>query len=60
MGKTKTISSEVRNETKVSHISTLIQHSLEIPSNKNKTGRRNKRNTNKKGRSQTIPVLQMT
>jgi hypothetical protein len=35
-----------------------IQHSLGIPSQSNKTERRNKRNTNRytKGRSQTIPI----
>jgi hypothetical protein len=35
----------VRNETRVS---TLIQHSLGIPGQNNKTGRRNKRNLNRK------------
>jgi hypothetical protein len=35
---------------------TLIQHFLEIPSQSNKIGRRNKKNTNRKGRSQTILI----
>jgi hypothetical protein len=43
-------------ETRVSTLSTLIQHSLGIPSQSNKTGRRDKRNSNRKGRSQTIPI----
>jgi hypothetical protein len=54
--KTETISSKVRNETRVSTRSTVIQHSLRIPSQSNNTGRRNKKNTNKKGRCQTIPI----
>jgi hypothetical protein len=37
-------------------LSIFIQHSLGITSQNNKTGRRNKRNTNRKGRSQTIPI----
>jgi hypothetical protein len=53
-GKTETISSKVSSETRVSTLSTPIQHSLEIPSQKNKTGRLNKRNTNMKGRNKTI------
>jgi hypothetical protein len=35
---------------------TLIQHSLGIPSQNSKIGRRNKRNTNWKRSSQTIPI----
>jgi hypothetical protein len=46
----------VKNKTRVSSLSTLIQHSLRIPSYSNKTGRRNKRNSNRKGRSQAIPI----
>jgi hypothetical protein len=38
----KTISSKVRNKTRVSTLSTLIKHSLGIPSQSNKAGRRNK------------------
>jgi hypothetical protein len=53
--KTENISSKTRNETKVSTLSTLIQHSHGIPSQINKIRRRNKRNKNCKGSSQTIP-----
>jgi hypothetical protein len=41
----------------VSTLSTLIQHCHRIPRQSNKLGRRNKRNSNRKGRSQTIPIL---
>jgi hypothetical protein len=51
-GETETISFKVRNEKRVSTFSTLIQHSLGIPTQSNKTGRRNKRNTKRKGKSQ--------
>jgi hypothetical protein len=47
---------KARNETRLFTLSTLIQHSLEIHSQNNEIGRRNKRNTNRKGRSQTIPI----
>jgi hypothetical protein len=47
MGKTETTSSKVKNETRVSTLSTLIQRSLGIPRQSNKTGRRNKRNINR-------------
>jgi hypothetical protein len=46
------------SETRVSTLSTLIQHSFGIHSQINKTRRRNKRNSNRKGKSQ-IPYLQM-
>jgi hypothetical protein len=49
-GKTKTIFSNVRNEARVSTLSTLIQHSPGIPSQSNKKERRNKRNSNRKRR----------
>jgi hypothetical protein len=55
-GKTKAISSKIRNETRVSTLSTLTQHRLVIPSQRNKTGRRNKRNTDSKEKNQTIPI----
>jgi hypothetical protein len=48
MGK-DTISSKVRNKIRVSILSTLIQHSFGIPNQSNKIGRRNKRNSNRKG-----------
>jgi hypothetical protein len=46
-GKTETISPKLRNEIRLPMVSTPIQHSLGIPSQSNKTGRRTKRNTNK-------------
>jgi hypothetical protein len=54
-GKTETISSKFRNKTKVS---TLIQHSLGISSQRNKT-QRNKRNIKERKKS-NYPCLQMT
>jgi hypothetical protein len=45
--KTEAISPKVRNEMMVPTLSTPIQHNLGIPSQSNKTGRRNKRNTNR-------------
>jgi hypothetical protein len=53
MAKTKTISSKVRNKTRVSTLSTVIQHSLVSPGQRNKTGRRNKKKSKRNGRSQT-------
>jgi hypothetical protein len=55
-GKTETISSKVRNETRVSTFSTLIKYGLGNPSQSNKTGKINKKNSKRKGRSQTVPV----
>jgi hypothetical protein len=59
--KTQTILSEVRNKTRVFFprvlFSTPIQYSLGIPSQSNKTGRRNRRNTNWKRSSQIIHIL---
>jgi hypothetical protein len=37
-------------------LSPLLLNSLGIPNHSNKTGRRNKRNTNWKGKSQAIPI----
>jgi hypothetical protein len=45
----------VKDETRLPTLSPHIQCSLEISSQSNKKGRRNKRNTIK-GRSQTIPI----
>jgi hypothetical protein len=45
--KTETIYSKVRNKTRLSTLSTPIQHSIGIPSQSNKTGRRHKRNTHR-------------
>jgi hypothetical protein len=55
-GKTENISSKVKKETRVSTLFTLIKfNSFGIPS-QNKTGRRNKKNSNRKGSSQTTPI----
>jgi hypothetical protein len=53
-GKIETISSKVRNETRVFTLFTVIQHILIIPSQSNKTGRKNKRTTNYKSSGQVI------
>jgi hypothetical protein len=50
--KTEILSSKVRNETKVSILPTLIQYSTENPIQSNKARERNKRNSNREGRSQ--------
>jgi hypothetical protein len=67
----KKTSSEVRKKTRVSTFPTLIQHHPGIPnlSNKahhpgipnlsNKAERRNKRNSNRKERIQTIPICRL-
>jgi hypothetical protein len=49
----KSFTLKVRNEARVFILSTLIQQSFGIPNQSNKTGR-NKRNSNRKGRSQII------
>jgi hypothetical protein len=48
MEKTETIPPKIRNETRVPTLPSPIQHHLGILSHSNKTGRRNKRNTNRK------------
>jgi hypothetical protein len=48
LGKTETISSKLRKESRESTVFPLIQHNLVISSQSNKIGRRNKRNTNLK------------
>jgi hypothetical protein len=47
-GKTETISSKVMNEIRVSILSTLTQRTSRIPCQSNKTGRKNKMNSNRK------------
>jgi hypothetical protein len=59
MGKTETISSKVRNKTRVSPLSSLGQHSPGIINQRNKTERRNKMNSNTKGRSQAISICNL-
>jgi hypothetical protein len=54
MGKTETISSKIRDEVRVFTPPTLIQHSIEIPIQSNKTGERNTKNSNREGRSQIV------
>jgi hypothetical protein len=46
-GKTETISSKVRNETRMPTFPSPIQCSLGIPSQSDKARKRNKRNTNR-------------
>jgi hypothetical protein len=55
-GKTGTISSKIRNKARVPTLPTLIQHSVRIPSQSNKIGERNTRDSNREGRSQIIPI----
>jgi hypothetical protein len=49
MGKNETISSKIRNEKKVSTLTTLIQYSTGISSQSNKTEERNKAHSYRKG-----------
>jgi hypothetical protein len=58
-GNLKPLPLKVRNKTRMSTLSSPIQYSHGILSHRNKSGRRNKRNTNWTGSSQTIPYLQM-
>jgi hypothetical protein len=57
MGKNEIISSKVKNKTRVSTLLTLIQYSTGIPNQNNKTRERNKRDSNREGRSQIIPIF---
>ena len=54
--KAESISSKIRNKTKMSTLATSIQHSSGSPSHNNQTRERNKRNPNWKGRSKTLTV----
>jgi hypothetical protein len=56
MSKTETIFAKIRNETKVSILSTLIQYSDWILSQSSKARERNQRDKTKKERSQIIPI----
>jgi hypothetical protein len=56
----QTISSKVRNETRVPTLCTPTQHSLGIPSQSKKAGRRNRRNINKYRKKSKYSYLQMT
>jgi hypothetical protein len=53
---TETIPTKVKKETRIPAFSTPIQYNFGIPSQSNKAKVRNKRNSNRKGRSQTIPI----
>jgi hypothetical protein len=55
--KTETICSKIRNESGISTLPTLIQYSAGIPSQRNKTGERNTRDSNREGRSSIVPVF---
>ena len=48
--KTKSIPSKIRNKTRVSTLTTVIQHSFEIPSYSNQRRKRNERNPVQKRR----------
>jgi carbonic anhydrase len=55
-GKTETISSKDRNETRVSTLPTLIQYSFGIPSQSNIIGERDKMDWRRKNKSLIIPI----
>ena len=55
-GKTESISSKIRNRTRMSTLTTTIQHSFGSPSDGNQRRKRNERNTNWKRRSKTVTV----
>jgi hypothetical protein len=57
LGKTETNFSKLRKEAMVFTIPTFIQYSTGIPSQKNMTEGRNKRNSNKEGRNQIVLTL---
>ena len=54
--KTESISSKIRNKTRMSTLTTIIQHSFGSPSHGNQRRKRNKRNTNQDGRSKTVTI----
>jgi hypothetical protein len=58
LAKTETIASKIRNEAKVSTVSTLIWHCAGIPSQSNKTGERNSRDSNRERRSEIVKLIQ--
>ena len=53
---TESIPSKIRNKTRVSTITTIIQHSSESPSYSNQRRKRNKRNLDHKRRSKPLTV----
>ena len=54
--KIESISSKIRNKTRVPALSTIIQHSFGNPSHRNKRQKINKRNPDWKRRSKTLIV----
>ena len=54
--KLKALSPKIRNQTRVSTLATIIQHSSGIPSYSNQRRKRNKRNPDWKRRSKTLTV----
>ena len=53
--KLKAFPLKIRNKTRMSTLTTIIQHSFGSPSHGNQRRKRNKRNTNWKRRSKTVP-----
>ena len=54
--KTKSFPPKIRNKTRMSTFTISIQHSIGSPSHSNQTRKRNKRNPNWKGGSETVTV----
>ena len=54
--KTESISSKIRKKTRMSTLTTIIQHSFGSPSHGNQRRKRNKKNTNWKRRSKTVTL----
>ena len=55
-GKTETISTKIRNKTRVPTLTTIIQHGFGSFSHSNQRRKRNKRNPNQKIRSKVVTV----
>ena len=55
-GETETISSKIRNKTRLSTLTTIIQHSFGSFSHSNQRRKRNERNPNQKRRSKAVTV----
>jgi hypothetical protein len=56
MGKTESISSKSRKETRMSTLLAVIQYNVGLCNQSNKARERNERTTNRKGRNQIIPA----
>ena len=56
-GKSKRFSLKIRNKTRMSTFTALIQYSTGSPSHRNLTKRRNKRYPNRKGRCKTVFIF---